>query len=66
MQHLLNKCNEVKKMNNKLLKVQRNIDKIRKSSAIPTCIVSEQEQQETFKRLSMQLEEEQKAIESGK
>ena len=33
------------------------IDKIRKSSAIPTCIVSEQERQEMFKKLSMQLEE---------
>ena len=53
-------------MNNKLLKAQRNIDKIRKSSAIPACKVSEQEQQEMFKRLSMQLEEAQKAVESGK
>ena len=53
-------------MNNKLLKIQRNIDKIRKSSAIPTCIVSEQERQEMFKKLSMQLEEAQKAMESGK
>ena len=53
-------------MNNKLLKVQRNIDKIRKSSAIPDCKVSEQEQQKIFKRLSMQLEEAKKVMESGK
>lgn len=53
-------------MNNKLLEVQRNIDKIRKSSAIPACKVSEQERQEMFKKLSMQLEEAKKAMESGK
>lgn len=53
-------------MNNKLLEAQRNIDKIRKSSAIPDCGISEQETQEMFQKLLIELNEAKKELESDK
>lgn len=44
-------------MDNKLLEIQRNIDKIRKSSAIPVCEGNEREQKQMFQKLLNQYHE---------
>ncbi len=52
----MNKC-EVKNMYNKFLEIQRNIDKIRKSSAVPVCEENEKEQKQMFQKLLNQYHE---------
>lgn len=44
-------------MDNKLLEIQRDIDKIRKSSAIPVCEENGKEQKQMFQKLLNQYHE---------
>lgn len=44
-------------MYNKFLEIQRNIDKIRKSSVVPVCEENEKEQKQMFQKLLNQYHE---------